>query len=131
MNGLLIVLALFLGAVFLMQYLTVRRARRSEGRPAPDTAAVDGEAHADSRRVYYFYSPQCGPCRATTQLADRLRPEHRNLIKVNVFEAPELARGFGIMATPSFVLVVDGEIRQVKLGGQGERQVLAMLQGID
>lgn len=129
MNWLIALVALFVGAVFMMQYLAIRRARLTEGRPAPDTSAVDGEAGNERRRVYYFYSAHCGPCRATTHLVDRLRADHRNLIKANVAETPELARGFGIAATPSFVLVEGGVIRQVKLGGLSERQLLALLQG--
>lgn len=127
MYVLILAAVLFLGAVFLMQYLTIRRARRNVGRPAPDTAAVDGAAHGDPRRLYYFHSPQCGPCRAMTPMVDKLGAEHRNLVKVDVTQAPELARAFGILATPSFVLVEDGEIREVKLGGQSERQIRAML----
>lgn len=129
MSWAIALLALLVGAVFMMQYLALRRARRSEGLPAPDTAAVADAAGHDGRRLFYFYSAHCGPCRATTPLVDRLRGSHRNLIKVNVAEAPELARGFGIAATPSFVLVEGGTIRRVLLGGQSERRLLALLQG--
>ena len=51
------------------------------------------------------------------------------LFRSNVSEAPDLARGFGIAATPSFVLVEDGAIRQVKLGGQSEKQLLKLIRG--
>lgn len=129
MTMLIVAVVLFLTAVLLLQYLTMRRARRVEGRPAPDTSAVDGDARDDPRRLYYFHSPQCGPCRATTPVVDRLRADHRNLIKVDVTRAPDLARAFGVLATPSFVLVEDGAIRRVHLGGQGERQIVAMLRG--
>ncbi|MFA5082749.1 MAG: thioredoxin family protein [Hydrogenophilaceae bacterium] len=117
----------FIALLFLMQYLAVRRARRSEGQAAPDTRAVDGPAQADRRRLYYFYATRCGPCRAMAPLVDRLSATHRNLIKVDVAAAPDLARGFGIAATPSFILVEDGLIRQVRLGGQSEAQLLDWL----
>lgn len=129
MHWLIYLLAGIMALLFLMQFLALRRARRSEGMTAPDTTAVDGAAHADLRRVYYFYATHCGPCRAMTPVVDRLREIHRNLIKINIAEAPDLARGFGIAATPSFVLVEGGAIRQVKLGGQSEKQLLMMIQG--
>jgi len=124
MHWLIYPVAGFIALLFLMQFIALRRARQSEGRAAPDTTAVDGAAQADRRRVYYFYATHCGPCRAMTPVVDRLRTEHRNLIKINVAEAPDLARGFGIAATPSFVLVEDGAIRQVKLNGKQWGQVL-------
>lgn len=111
----------------LLQLFAVWRARSSQGRPVPDTSAVDGEAGTYSMRVYYFYAAHCGPCRAMMPLVDRLRVANRNFIKVDIAEAPALARGFSIAATPSFVRVDDGIITQVKLGIQSERQLLAML----
>ncbi|MFN2310110.1 MAG: thioredoxin family protein [Gammaproteobacteria bacterium] len=109
------------------QFMAYRRAKQTEGRAAPDTAGIDGEAHGEPRRVYYFFAAQCGPCRAITPLVDRLRVTHRNLVKVDVAEAPEIARGFGIAATPSFVVVENGTIRTVRLGGQSETQLLDLL----
>jgi hypothetical protein len=62
-----------------------------------------------------------------TPLVDRLAATHGNLIKVDVAERPDLARGFGIAATPNFVRVESGKIQKVRLGGLGERQLLALL----
>jgi thioredoxin 1 len=117
----------FSAVLLLMQFLTFYRARRSIGTAAPDTKDLDGAAPGERRRLYYFHAAHCGPCRAMTALVDRLRPAHANLIKVDIADRPELARGFGIAGTPSFVLVEDGVIRQVKLGAQSERQLLKLL----
>ena len=114
---------------FLMQLIPLWLVRRSLGLAAPDTTAVDGPAAAEPRRVYYFHAPHCGPCRAMTPLLDRLREAHPTLIKVDVAESLELARDFGIAGTPSFVLVENGAIRRVKLGGQSERGLLKLLTG--
>jgi thiol-disulfide isomerase/thioredoxin len=105
--------------LLLGQWLVLRRARRAEGQPAPDTSAVDQGIDAP-RRVYYFYSAHCGPCRAIAPLIDRLREEYPNLIKVDVPVHLELARDFGIAATPSFIVVVEGMVSEVKLGGVSE-----------
>lgn len=103
------------------------QARRSLGRPAPDTCAVDGDAAADPVRVYYFYAERCGHCRSMTPLVERLRVSHRNLVKLDLAEARELARAFGVVATPSFIQVTDGRIRRVMLGAQSEKQLRALL----
>ena len=50
-------------------------------------------------------------------LVDSLREEFPNLIKVDVAENMDLARSFGIAATPSFIVVNSGVVSEVKLGG--------------
>lgn len=112
-----------------MQGLMWVRAKRSVGQAAPDTSSVDGAAAGDPRRVYYFHSAHCGPCRAIKPLVERLRQTHRNLIPVDIAEQTDLARKFSVAGTPSFVLVEDGSVREVLLGGQSERKLVALLQG--
>lgn len=126
----LILLILLAVAAFLvlLQGAMWLQARRAQDSPAPDTHPVDGLAAADRVRVYYFYAEHCGPCRSMMPLVEQLCGDHRNLIKLDVAESRELARGFGVVATPSFIQVIDGIIRQVKLGGQSEARLLAMLQ---
>lgn len=129
MHWLVYLVAGFIGLLLLMQYLVWHRARQSIGLSVQGTDAVDGPAYTDRRKVYYFYATHCGPCRAMSPLVDRLRESHRNLIKVDIAASPELARQFGIAATPSFILVEDGSIRQVRLGTQSEAQLLNLVRG--
>lgn len=124
-------LYLFIGlvaAMWIFQLYIVRRAKRAEGKSVPDTEAVDGGAHAMSRRLYYFYAPHCGPCRAMTPMVERLQSTHPNMIKVNIDESQALAKAFGIAATPSFVLVNEGVISQVILGAQSEQKLKRILE---
>lgn len=116
-------IALIVGAQLLMWI----RAKRSVGKAAPDTSSIDGPAAADKRRLYYFYSASCGPCRAIKPMVEKLRQAHRNLIPIDVSQNLEIAREFGIAGTPSFILVVDGQIEQVLLGGQTEGKLIGML----
>lgn len=115
--------------IFGMQGLMWLRAKRSEGHSAPDTSSIDGPAATDARRLYYFYSASCGPCRAIKPLVEKLRQSHPNLIPVDVGQNIELARQFRIAGTPSFILVEGGSIREVLLGGQTERKLSSLLTG--
>jgi thiol-disulfide isomerase/thioredoxin len=110
-----------------MQVWSWMQTRRARGQPAPDTSRVDGAAATDRARVYYFYATHCGHCRSMTPRVDRLRQSHRNLIKLDIADARELAQAFGVAATPALVQVVDGVIRHVQLGGISEARLLAML----
>jgi thioredoxin 1 len=125
----IVVLVVFSLAVAGLQLWTFWRARQAQGQPAPDTREVDGAAASDVRRVYYFFGVHCGPCRATTPLVDQLHQTYRNLIKIDVAEHQALARAFGVAATPSFVLVINGKIAQVKLGAISETKLIALLNG--
>ena len=60
------------------QWSTIRRARRIEGEPVPDTSAVDTGITSD-QRVYFLHAAHCGHCRAAMPLVDRLRAEYPNL----------------------------------------------------
>ncbi|MES1999497.1 MAG: thioredoxin family protein [Pseudomonadota bacterium] len=126
---LIAILVIFSLAVAGLQLWTFWRAKQAQGQPAPDTRSVDGTAADDARRVYYFFGVHCGPCRAMTPVVDQLRSSHRNLIKIDVAETLPLARAFGIAATPSFVLVENGKITQVKIGAMSEKKLVALLEG--
>jgi len=101
------------------QRVVLSRGRQSEGAMAPDTASVDGGITTD-KRIYFFHASHCGPCHAIAPLVDMLCREFPNLIKVDVADHPELAQGFGIAATPSFIVVDGKRIAEVKLGGVSE-----------
>jgi thiol-disulfide isomerase/thioredoxin len=122
--ALLIIIPLAL--LWFWQWTTWRRAKRSEGEPVPDTAAVDGGI-TSAHRVYFFHATHCAPCRAITPLVDRLRAEYPNLIKVDVARHTELTRNFGIAATPSFIAVAEGRVTEVKLGPPSEGWLRAHL----
>lgn len=114
--------------ILLMQLSLYWRAHRAVGKSAPDTSQIDGEAAKESRRVYYFYSRRCGPCKAINPVVDRVRQDHPNLIKVDVGQHYALVDDFGVRATPTFMLVENGLIQKVKLGGMRESQLRALLE---
>lgn len=123
-----VALMVFVGFLLTLQLATYWRARRVLGRAAPDTSSVDGSAAGERRRIYYFFAEHCGPCRAMSALVAQLQQVHHNLIKGDVAQSLTLARAFGVAATPSFVLVEDNTIRQVRLGGISEKRLRHMLE---
>lgn len=129
MNWMGMIIAGIVALIVGVQFRMWLRAKRSVGSPAPDTSSIDGLAAVDGRRLYYFYSVNCGPCRAIKPLVEKLRQSHRNLIPIDVGQHIELARKFGIAGTPSFILVQGGFIREVLLGGQTEHKLASLLTG--
>ena len=108
--------------------LAVIRAWRKKGKPAPDTSDIPGnEDRNHGRWLYYFHASHCGHCKTMTPVVKKLAETHANLLEISVDKHMPLARAFGISATPSLVVVENGVISQIKLGGKNEQQILAML----
>ncbi|ADU97318.1 Thioredoxin domain-containing protein [Thermovibrio ammonificans HB-1] len=68
--------------------------------------------------VIYFSAPNCRPCMMVDPVVKKLSKELKRVhfVKVNVAEKPELARKFGILATPTLLIVKDGRIEDGLVG---------------
>lgn len=128
--GLIFLLILIPGAPFFMKWSAIRKARRHIGED------VSGFTHAIVRpdqdvqsKIYYFTASYCGPCKAMAPMIDQLQQSYPGLIKVDIEEQPELAEGFGVMATPTFVVVKNNQVAEVKVGSSGPKWLKARLDG--
>jgi thioredoxin 1 len=95
------------------QAALARAARRSVGSAAPN---ADLPLPARGPALVYFHSPTCGPCRSVTPRIDALMRDGRPVLSVDVTRRPDIAQAFGVMATPTTVVVRDGRITDVLLG---------------
>lgn len=73
-----------------------------------------------------FYADWCGPCQMLAPLIEDISKEH-NVIKVNVDEAPETARKYGIMSIPTLIAFNKGEIVDQIVGLAPVDKILEML----
>ena len=57
-----------------------------------------------------FYAEWCGPCKMIAPILERLAAanQHVTFVKVNVDEAQELTRKYGVSAMPTFMAFVNG-----------------------
>jgi thioredoxin 1 len=122
MIGLMTVFVLF-------QMLPLLRARLIRGKPAPDLAGlVDPKLLGEERLLFYFTSPRCIMCRSMTPVIERLAAQRDYIIKVDVSETLDLANKFGVMGTPTLVLLRAGRVERMLVGAKSEKQVLALLE---
>ena len=70
-----------------------------------------------SNGVIYFYSQRCGACKAMEPQVEALTKE-LEVKKVDVFsgDGHNEAKKFGVMATPTTVLVKNGKVHKVFVG---------------
>ena len=96
------------------------QARRMQGMTAPTQVAP-------GKHLYYFFSPRCGACKNVTPVVDRLSQRHGNVHKVDISLDTQQAAAFGVRATPTLMLIDEGRIARVMLGGKTERELDALL----
>lgn len=71
--------------------------------------------------VLYFYSPGCGACRKMEPVIEKLSKSTKvKRIDVSQREGLELAKQFGILGTPTTLVVKEGRVIKVFLGAQKE-----------
>jgi thiol-disulfide isomerase/thioredoxin len=123
-------LALVVGLVAVSTLLgTVWRARQGRIRRTvtqPDAALLSGVDLAAGATLVQFSSEYCAPCRSTARVLHELadaRPELAH-VELDVAVRPELAARFGILQTPT-TLVLDREGRvRARIGGAVRRDTL-------
>lgn len=105
---------LFLGVLAIWQWSLGRHARANIGKPAPQLPGPIGEA-VQADILLWFHSPHCGPCQSMrpkiAELVDR-----ELAIEVDITRNLEIAQAFGVMATPTTILIREGRIQQVSTG---------------
>jgi len=93
------------------------KSKRMKGRDVP---LLEGEFSKLKRGkgVIYFYAPNCRPCKMVDPIVKKLSKEFKKVhfLRMNVMETPEVARKFGVLATPSIVITENGKIKEVLLG---------------
>ena len=77
-----------------------------------------------------FWAEWCGPCKMVAPILEEIADEQAGALriaKVNVDEAPELARRFQVMSIPTMILFRDGEPAAQIVGAKGKAQLLKEL----
>ena len=65
-----------------------------------------------------FYADWCGPCRQMSPMIEELSESRSDvkICKVNVEEQPEIAAEFGVANIPTFVIIKNGTVADMRVG---------------
>ena len=121
MSSAMVILLVMTGFLILVPLLSYVSTRRLVGKK------LELDNLPAGNRLFYFYSPSCGPCRSMTPIVDKLASQSNVITKVDISKDPELAGRFGIRATPTTVLVENNTIKAVRLGAQSQQQLQKLL----
>lgn len=110
--------------------LLSRAAGRLKGRPiesfdAPAARPLRGR----SSGLFYFFSPGCGACRNMTPQVEDLARRDPGVRAVDISRDMASARAFGILGTPSLVVMRDGMVSDVRIGPVGGDELRRLAAG--
>ena len=121
------IVVLFLAFIGLQQFM-IRKMQKMKGKEAPELSRKEGKAIKKGQKaLFYFYSPQCGACRTITPVIEEMMKKNRRVFKVNLAEDREIAMKFGIMATPTTIVVEKQMIKELLIGPQREEVLLELM----
>ena len=116
-------------AFFGFQYFMILKTKFKKGKPAPDLNGQYGKAVKSSKTsLFYFYSPSCGACRSMTPLVEGYTKNNPRCFKVDISKDMNTARAFGVMGTPSTVLVENGIIKDFIVGAKPAGEFTQLLE---
>jgi len=81
--------------------------------------------------VVDFWAEWCGPCRMVAPVLEAIAGEHEGRIriaKLNVDDAPNIARRFEVMSIPTLIIFKDGVAKKRLVGAKGKGQLLQELE---
>jgi thioredoxin 2 len=73
-----------------------------------------------------LWAPWCGPCRMVSPALERLARQHAGhlkLVKVNVDEAPDIARRFAVQGIPTLLILNRGQVVARQTGAPPEQML--------
>jgi thioredoxin 1 len=77
-----------------------------------------------------FWAEWCGPCKMIAPILEEIASEQEGVLRVaklNVDDAPDVARRFEVMSIPTLILFKDGEPQHRIVGAKGKNQLLQEL----
>ena len=113
----------FIAFILLFQRIITFKMRFKKGKAAPELDGRYGKAiNSGNKSLFYFYSQSCGACRPMTPIIDKFAKK-KNVFKVDIARDMDIARKFGVLGTPSTVIVENGIIKEFLVGPQSESKI--------
>ena len=76
-----------------------------------------------------FWSEGCGPCATLAPVIEEIAKERTDIdvYSVNISQEPELANRLFVMAAPTLLVLVNGQIKKKSIGYKSKEHILEMI----
>ncbi len=129
MSTVIYILALIFVMFIGMQLLVRLRGRFQRGKSVPAIPGEIGERLRGKEKILaYFYSPTCSACQVQEKHLEQVQTQFSNIIRINVAQHMEIARVFGIMGTPTTIIIENQTILHYFVGVASPAKLLRALQ---
>ena len=81
----------------------------------------------EGRVLVDFFATWCGPCRMVAPILEELDKDDSfapQIVKVDVDDAPDAARAYGIQSIPTLLYFVDGKLANKAIGYLRKDQII-------
>jgi len=126
-NFIFIIIGL-LGIVLLMQFLVRFKSWSKKGKAAPTVSGSLGKSILKGDKlIAYFYSPTCRACRTQEKYLPKIQESFDNIFRINAAKEREIAAAFGVMGTPTTIIIEKGIIKEYFTGITPPNKILKSL----
>jgi len=73
-----------------------------------------------------FYADWCGPCKIMSPVVEEIAKKYEGEIKVgklNIDENIKIAQEYRVMTIPTFMIFVNGEVKETMIGAVGKEKI--------
>ena len=85
----------------------------------------------DKKVLVDFFADWCGPCRMLSPVVDEVAENINDIdfYKINVDNAEDISRKYGVMSIPNLILFENGEVKKNQVGFQNKDELKEFLEG--
>jgi thiol-disulfide isomerase/thioredoxin len=106
------IIALIIGAQLLIRH----KAMQARGQSISVLKTLFPALPAEGRALVFCHSPGCPPCKAMLPHISELAETHQQVYSLDISKHMDLAKEVGIRATPTTLLIENGQVSQVLVG---------------
>jgi len=128
MDNLLYVILFVVGLfVFMQLYIRISTFLKKGKTIKNIPGSLGKEVSGPGKHLIYFYTDSCAACKPMTPIVESMRKNNKNVHKVNLATNMELARTFGVMGTPSTIILENNKIGSFIVGVKNQHFLQKLL----